>query len=83
MRMHGHSASDDASYVPRALLDEWKAKDPLERYTRVLTEEGILDGARVAETVGRIDREIEEAITAAMTDPNPAPEDAAEGVFAP
>ncbi len=28
MRMHGHSASDDASYVPRALLDEWKEKDP-------------------------------------------------------
>jgi TPP-dependent pyruvate/acetoin dehydrogenase alpha subunit len=83
MRMHGHSASDDASYVPRALLDEWKAKDPLERYARVLTEEGILDGARAADIEGRIDREIEEAITAAMTDPNPAPEDAAEGVFAP
>ena len=83
MRMHGHSASDDASYVPRALLDEWKGKDPLERYTRVLTEEGILDGGRAADIEGRIEREIEEAITAAMTDPNPAPEDAAEGVFAP
>ena len=83
MRMHDHSASDDASYVPRALLDGWKAKDPLERYTRVLTEEGILDVVRAAETGVRIDREIEEAMTAAMTDPNPAPEDAAEGVFAP
>jgi len=83
MRMHGHSASDDASYVPRSLLDAWKEKDPLERYARVLTEEGLLDGARAQEVKERIDREIEEAITSAMTDPVPVPEDAAEGVFAP
>jgi len=83
MRMHGHSASDDASYVPRALLEAWKEKDPVERYARVLTGEGILDDARAAETRERIDREIEEAVTAAMTDPVPAAEDAAEGVFAP
>ena len=83
MRMHGHSASDDASYVPRSLLDAWKEKDPLERYARVLTEEGLLDGARAQEIKERIDREIEEAITSAMTDPVPVPEDAAEGVFAP
>ena len=39
---------------------------------RVLTEEGILDGVRAEETKARIDREIEEAITEAMTDPVPA-----------
>jgi TPP-dependent pyruvate/acetoin dehydrogenase alpha subunit len=83
MRMHGHSASDDASYVPRALLDAWREKDPVERYARMLTEEGILDAVRAEETKARIEREIEEAITSAMTDPVPAPEDAAEGVFAP
>ena len=83
MRMHGHSASDDASYVPRELLDAWKEKDPVERYARLLTGEGILDETRARETTERIDREIEEAVTAAMTDPVPSAEDAAEGVFAP
>jgi TPP-dependent pyruvate/acetoin dehydrogenase alpha subunit len=83
MRMHGHSASDDASYVPRALLEAWKEKDPVERYARVLTGEGILDETRAQETKERIDREIEEAVASAMADPVPAAEDAAEGVFAP
>jgi TPP-dependent pyruvate/acetoin dehydrogenase alpha subunit len=83
MRMHGHSASDDASYVPRALLEAWKEKDPVERYARVLTGEGILDDRRAEETKERIDREIEEAVASAMTDPVPAAEDAAEGVYSP
>src|SRR3954471_5051908 len=31
MRMHGHAAHDDMKYVPQAQIDEWKAKDPIDR----------------------------------------------------
>ena len=35
MRMQGHAQHDDARYVPKATLDEWAAKDPLERFKKV------------------------------------------------
>ena len=36
MRMHGHSEHDPAKYVPRALLDEWKKKDPILKAEQML-----------------------------------------------
>jgi TPP-dependent pyruvate/acetoin dehydrogenase alpha subunit len=32
LRMEGHAVHDDAAYVPKALLDEFGARDPLERF---------------------------------------------------
>ena len=34
MRMQGHAQHDDARYVPKETLDEWAAKDPLERFKK-------------------------------------------------
>jgi pyruvate dehydrogenase E1 component alpha subunit len=34
MRMHGHAAHDDMKYVPKAQIEEWKAKDPIDRQVR-------------------------------------------------
>ena len=34
MRMHGHGAHDDMSYVPEEMLAEWRDRDPIDRYTR-------------------------------------------------
>ncbi|MGI8727661.1 MAG: thiamine pyrophosphate-dependent dehydrogenase E1 component subunit alpha, partial [Solirubrobacterales bacterium] len=31
MRMHGHGAHDDMSYVPDEMLAEWRRRDPIER----------------------------------------------------
>ncbi len=39
MRMHGHGAHDDMSYVPEELLEEWRRRDPIERYERRLADE--------------------------------------------
>ena len=41
MRMHGHGAHDDARYVPTKLLEEWQARDPVERYGAQLTDAGV------------------------------------------
>ena len=31
MRMHGHGAHDDMSYVPKELVEKWAARDPIAR----------------------------------------------------
>ena len=41
MRMHGHGAHDDMSYVPEAMREEWAERDPIERYSeRLVAEHG-------------------------------------------
>src|SRR6266581_2958457 len=47
-RMTGHSAHDDAGYVPKRLFEEWSRKDPILRLERLLSEKSLLDEAAVA-----------------------------------
>ena len=83
MRMHGHSAADDAAYVPAELLEWWKEKDPLETYERRLEEEGLLDKERLHDMDKRIAAELADAVAFAQANPYPPGEDGAKGVFAP
>jgi TPP-dependent pyruvate/acetoin dehydrogenase alpha subunit len=83
MRMHGHSAADDASYVPREMLEQWKKKDPLEKLERMLMSERVLTEEKKKEIETRIAGEIEEAIGYALNAPHPSGENAVKGVFAP
>src|SRR5256886_8336729 len=49
MRMHGHGAHDDHRYVPREMMDEWAARDPIKRYEEKLRSEGIdVDAVRAS-----------------------------------
>lgn len=82
MRMHGHSASDDASYVPPALAEEWKKRDPVGQFERKLLGEGVLTQQTIADYERRIAADLEAAVSAAEADSYPAGEDAGEGVFA-
>jgi TPP-dependent pyruvate/acetoin dehydrogenase alpha subunit len=82
MRMHGHSASDDASYVPASLLEEWKGKDPITRYEARLSADGILTPDLRAEIETAIQADIQTALEAAVSDAYPEGRDAAEGVYA-
>lgn len=83
MRLHGHSASDDASYVPNSMIDEWKRKDPIEKLERVLLNDRVLNETNKKQIEERIAAEIEEAIQLALESPYPDGEDAVEGVYAP
>lgn len=82
MRMHGHGAHDDMSYVPDGLLEEWAARDPIARYERSLAD----DFGFAAEELERIRSECECEVAAgaerALASPMPEPDSAAEGVFA-
>jgi TPP-dependent pyruvate/acetoin dehydrogenase alpha subunit len=77
MRMHGHAAHDDMKYVPREQVEEWRARDPIERQERRLREAGVdVEAVRASVTA-----EIEGAETEALAGPMPLPDDVLEGVF--
>jgi TPP-dependent pyruvate/acetoin dehydrogenase alpha subunit len=83
MRMHGHSASDDASYVPKEMIEEWKKKDPIEKFERILLNDRVLSETSKHQMEENIVKELEEAVRFALESPYPSGEEAAEGVYAP
>jgi TPP-dependent pyruvate/acetoin dehydrogenase alpha subunit len=83
MRMHGHSASDDASYVPKEMLDSWKKRDPILRFEGELVKQSILNDEEGRALGDNIRQKIEEAVHEAEASPYPDGPEAAEGVYAP
>jgi TPP-dependent pyruvate/acetoin dehydrogenase alpha subunit len=80
--MQGHSASDDASYVPPALLEQWKAKDPIARYQKSLLDRKVLTAEQVANEETKIHLAVEEAVHEALQRPYPQAAEASQGVYA-
>ena len=80
-RMTGHSAHDDASYVPQELFEYWETRDPIRRLERTLIQQNILSDAGIAEMDKGIHAEIDEAIAIAENDPYPEPEDCLRDVY--
>jgi TPP-dependent pyruvate/acetoin dehydrogenase alpha subunit len=80
-RMKGHAEHDNQAYVPPELIEEWKAKDPIARFERVLLENGHASPEEFEATRVRIKRELDAAVDEAERSPMPNPEDAAKGLF--
>jgi TPP-dependent pyruvate/acetoin dehydrogenase alpha subunit len=80
--MQGHSASDDASYVPAALLEAWKEKDPIDRLERVLLRDCVLTAEAKAAMEADIASAVRLAAAEAEANPPPGGETAGEGVYA-
>ncbi|WP_049934511.1 pyruvate dehydrogenase (acetyl-transferring) E1 component subunit alpha [Halalkalicoccus jeotgali] len=60
-RYGAHTTADDPSmYRDDAEVEEWRQKDPIDRFERFLRDEGVLDDDRIAE--------MEEGIEASITD---------------
>jgi len=81
MRMRGHAAHDDASYVPRELLAEWEQKDPIRRFEALLRERGVLTDEQAAEIAERVAETVDDATTFAENSPYPDGGVVTEGVF--
>jgi pyruvate dehydrogenase E1 component alpha subunit len=81
MRMRGHSEHDDAAYVPRELLEEWRAKDPIQRFEAKLREWKIFDDEVGAGISKRIAEELETAVAWAEASPFPEGKDVEQGVY--
>ncbi len=81
MRMRGHSEQDNASYVPKEMLDAWRRKDPIERFERWLLENGVIDPALQEQIQDGVKREVVNAAEWAQEQPEPQPETVATGVY--
>jgi pyruvate dehydrogenase E1 component alpha subunit len=79
MRMHGHGAHDDMKYVPKALVEEWRKKDPIDRQSGRVARLGVDVDALRAEVLA----EVEEAATIALAGPMPDPATVTERLFHP
>jgi TPP-dependent pyruvate/acetoin dehydrogenase alpha subunit len=82
MRMLGHAQHDDARYVPKEMLQAWTAKDPLTRFTRVLTDRS----AATPKQIEHIDKMAHEYAASeadvAAAEPMPDPASVERGVYA-
>jgi pyruvate dehydrogenase E1 component alpha subunit len=70
-RMTGHSAHDDAGYVPKEQFELWGRKDPIARLERRLRERGWLDDAQLAGLDTGIRHAVEVAAETALGMPYP------------
>jgi pyruvate dehydrogenase E1 component alpha subunit len=82
MRMHGHGAHDDMSYVPPGLMEEWKQRDPIDTYVAWLLAENDAQPDEVKALRASVRAQVDECARKAMESPLPDPGEAAEGVFA-
>src|SRR5690242_18175590 len=78
MRMHGHAAHDDMKYVPTGKVEEWRAKDPIDRQSRRVEALGVDPQALRDEVRAEIDAAVERG----MQSPMPDPETVTSGLFA-
>jgi TPP-dependent pyruvate/acetoin dehydrogenase alpha subunit len=81
-RMKGHAEHDDAGYVPPELFEQWRRRDPIERFERHLLGGGLAAGDELASIAAAIDAELVAEMDFALASPMPPPERAFEGVYA-
>jgi len=79
--MTGHSAHDNASYVPKELFEDWEKRDPIQRFETSLTEQGVLDESEIQKLTEKIIGEIDAAVALAEKDPYPNPADCLTNVY--
>ena len=81
-RMKGHAEHDDAGYVPKEQFEEWRPKDPIERFERHLLR-GLATEEELKAIVAKLDAQLNEEVDFALASPMPPPERAFEGVYEP
>ena len=70
-RTRGHEEASGTDYVPRQLLEEWRAKDPLQRFEAFLRGREILSQADVEKTRGEYKTRIDSLADEALAAPEP------------
>jgi pyruvate dehydrogenase E1 component alpha subunit len=66
-RMGAHTNSDDPTrYVPEADLDEWRHRDPIERFRAALEREGVWDDVRHAAALAAVEARLERILERAL-----------------
>ncbi len=81
-RMKGHAQHDVQKYVPQEELEEWRARDPIDRYLKHLREGGQANEEEIGEIDRRIEAELDGAVEQALASPHPDPEVTLVDVYA-
>jgi TPP-dependent pyruvate/acetoin dehydrogenase alpha subunit len=82
MRMQGHAQHDDARYVPKALLDDWSAKDPILRFRQQLREMDVASENEFDDIDAMTRSYAADEASIADDSPMPDPATVARGVYA-
>jgi pyruvate dehydrogenase E1 component alpha subunit len=82
MRMHGHGAHDDMSYVPKEMFDEWSGRDPIALYAEKLVADHGFSTEEVEEVRAEVKEYVDECAKLALESPMPDPATAGDGVYA-
>jgi 2-oxoisovalerate dehydrogenase E1 component len=82
-RFHGNPEVGVAGYELVEERAAWERRDPIERYTRRLVEEGVLTTGEVAELEAGVAEAVQEAAAEAEAAPWPGAEDYLDRVYAP
>jgi pyruvate dehydrogenase E1 component alpha subunit len=82
LRMEGHAVHDDASYVPKEMLEEWAKRDPLERFRSWLRENADFSDEEEDEIRGEVKKLLNDAIKRADESALPDGSSLLEGVYA-
>jgi pyruvate dehydrogenase E1 component alpha subunit len=73
-RIRGHSVADAGKvYRTPDEIDEWRTRDPIERFVTVAKEQGLLDDDEVAEVRQEVEAEVADAIKQAAAADAPDP----------
>jgi TPP-dependent pyruvate/acetoin dehydrogenase alpha subunit len=80
-RLKGHAEHDNQSYVPQEIIDEWRGKDAIDRYERLLVDEGVATEEDLAAIQKRVRAKVDAATDEAERSPMPEGSDAGKGLF--
>ncbi|MFW6039701.1 MAG: thiamine pyrophosphate-dependent dehydrogenase E1 component subunit alpha [Gemmatimonadota bacterium] len=80
-RRKGHAEHDSQPYVPDGEIEEWEARDPVERYERWLLDDGRAGENELESIRARVRAEVDAARERAEASPMPEPESALGGVY--
>jgi len=74
-RIGAHTTADDPTrYRVTTEIEEWRLKDPIARFQRFLSKQGLLSEEQNQQLVNEVEAEINQAVTEAESLPTPAPD---------
>ena len=82
-RIGGHFDGESSHYRSQEEIDEWRKKDPIDRYRGWLLAEGICQASETAAIEERIREEVEHAAEQAINDPFPSLDSLVTDVYVP
>ena len=80
-RWKGHSKSDKNLYRSKEEIDEWKAKDPIERFQAIILSSGLVTQSEIETLIAKVREGTRDAIKEASAAPDSDPAELLSSVF--